>query len=307
MSHVKLLPNQNFEEIFSITKPFVITNSPPPQLSSIHIIFSLLPWWQPLSVGVYSCLSIHFLYFHFLLLFLMGKACLLVALSFFLICLVLLRLLESDYPNYCNKALSQKQFSINICCTIIMNKYQIFELYHRVTWYLLFCGVILSIYSLRQRSQKCSIKRLNFWISPSKKTLLLMDRSLELEWFNIRAKTKWFGANGVSIVSGYKCVNGLLLIIISISNGTVCISSYLSLLFCKSFFSKSFTVPTRRLKKPPCQGANGRFKYHLTFKLFMKFWEPLWTKIFTIVTYYIVRTSASANKTPKTSDKRFTW
>lgn len=48
-----------------------------------------------------------FLYFYFLLLFSTGKACLLVALLFVLIYLLLLRFLKSDYSNYCNKALSQ--------------------------------------------------------------------------------------------------------------------------------------------------------------------------------------------------------
>ena len=63
------------------------------------------------------------------------------------------------------------------------------------------------------------------------------------------------------------------MIIISTSNSTVCISSYVSLLFCKSFFSKSSTLRTRRSKKPPCQGSNGRLKSHLTFKLLRKFFE----------------------------------
>lgn len=48
-----------------------------------------------------------FLYFHFLLLVPTGKACLLVALSFVLIYLLLSRFLKSDCSNYCNKALSQ--------------------------------------------------------------------------------------------------------------------------------------------------------------------------------------------------------
>ena len=41
----------------------------------------------------------------------MGKACLLAALSFVLTCLVLLRLLESDCPNHCNKAMSQSSWA----------------------------------------------------------------------------------------------------------------------------------------------------------------------------------------------------
>ena len=109
MSPVKLFHNQNVEEIFLITKPLVITNTPPSQLRSVHIVFLILPWWQPFFLGVYSCCSIHSPYFHFLLLFPMGKTCLLVALLFALIWLVLLRLLESDCPNYYNKALSQNQ------------------------------------------------------------------------------------------------------------------------------------------------------------------------------------------------------
>ena len=74
-----------------------------------------------------------------------------------------------------------------------------------------------------------------------------MNWSLDLEWLNIRAKIKRFVVNCVSVISEYKCVHGLLSIITSISNSTVCISSYLSLLFCKSFFNKSFTLWIRRL------------------------------------------------------------
>ena len=38
-------------------------------------------------------------------------------------------------------------------------------------------------------SLQCILKQVNFWISLSPKTWLLMDRSLELEWVKIRAKT----------------------------------------------------------------------------------------------------------------------
>ena len=71
-----------------------------------------------------------------------------------------------------------------------------------------------------------------------------MGCSLEIEWFNMREKAKWFDINGVSVVSGYKCVNGYLLTIISISNRAACIFSslYISLLFGKSFLRKSFTL-----------------------------------------------------------------
>ena len=39
MSPVKLFPNQIVEEISLITKPLVITNTPPPQLKSVHIVY----------------------------------------------------------------------------------------------------------------------------------------------------------------------------------------------------------------------------------------------------------------------------
>ena len=80
------------------------------------------------------------------------------------------------------------------------------------------------------------------------------------------------------VLSGYQCVNGLLLIIISIFDSPACISAYVNLLFCNYFFSKSFTLQTRRSKNPPCQGANVRLKCHLTIKLLMTFWESFETK-----------------------------
>ena len=98
----------------SPVKIFLITNKTLPR-RNLEVSISSFYFFHDDSLSLWaSSPSINFPYFPFLLLFPIGKACLSDALTFFLICLVLLRLLESDCPNYCNKALSQDQFSINV-------------------------------------------------------------------------------------------------------------------------------------------------------------------------------------------------
>ena len=169
----------------------MITNTPPSQLRSVHTIFESM-MVDSLSVGDYSCPLIHFPYFPLLLLFSMSKACLSAVLSFTLIFLFSLRLLKSDCPNYCNKALSpvlHKCLETQSSCKGTRSLIFIFGLLDTccfVEWY----SRRFTECSLRQGSQKCSIKWLSFWIVYNVTHNFIISQSflLNIFWTYTRSK-----------------------------------------------------------------------------------------------------------------------
>ena len=145
-------------KIFLITKPLVITSTPPPQLRSVHIVF-LPPHDGSLSTHVLQFISLPFLFFYYFQWVKLYR----LPWSFYsywdssnpIVRITIIKLCHNTSFHKCLG--TQSSWKSTRSFRFIIG---LFDTCYFVEWY----SRRFTVYSLRQRSQKCSIKRPSFWI-----------------------------------------------------------------------------------------------------------------------------------------------